>query len=685
LSAVAVDGNIVKMKVMFNKHDRERSRPRLASALLALLFCFATLLALFPSAAARADQGDPPDVEAQRLAHLLSYVASDYGGSVKDGAVTSPSEYEEQRSLLQEAAKIAVRLDAAPRANGSDAKLAALVQAVAAKVDAKANADEVGAEATKARGVVLAAFGVVEAPKELPNPVRGKVLFEQHCAECHGPAGHGDGPKAKTLDPKPANYHAENMEGRLSPARVAATIRFGVSGTAMVPFTFLSDEDRYAIAFHVLGLRHMDVAPDTAGPAYGLSYLATHTDADIARDLKAAGVPEERLPAVLSDLRRRAPYEDRGSASTLTIARGKVERAKGALSSGDRAAARALLIDAYLEGVEPAEPAIRAADTQLAATIEEHYGALRTALESSKPDAAISDSMDAFVRDLARAEALTIDRNASRGFVATAISSGGIVLREGVEAALLIAALLALARQAGLEEKRRMVHYGWASALVLGVLTWLASAKLVTISGARREMIEGVTALLAMGVLFYVSYSLLAKREVARWMKFLREQVTPGRAALSLFGVAFLAAYREAFETVLFYQALLASNAPAGAAILGALAGAVVLVVLVAAYSRAGRFTPPQIFFRISSYLLYGLAVVFAGQGIAALQTVGVVPLHPLGTFRLPSLGVHPTIETWAAQLVLLGAAVGAWIIGKRQAAAESAKAREAAKDVARA
>src|SRR4029079_19056357 len=171
------------------------------------------------------------------------------------------------------------------------------------------------------------------------------------------------------------------------------------------------------------------------------------------------------------------------------------------------------------------------------------------------------------------------------------------------------------------------------------------------ISGARRELIEGVTALLAMSVLFYVSYSLFAKREVARWMKFLREQVTPRRAALSLFGVAFLAAYREAFETVLFYQALMASNAPAGAAIIGALCGAVVLVILVAAYSRAGKFTPPQIFFRVSSYLLYGLAVIFAGQGIAALQTVGVLPLHGIGTFRLTALGIHPTIETWAVQL----------------------------------
>lgn len=666
----------MNMKITFNLVGRLRRARGGAWGRAGVAVVVAVLVSVLAFGAA-ADQGDAPEVEAQRLAHLMSYVAADYGGAVKDGNVTSQSEYEEQRSLLKEAASIAARLDQAPKpatAQASPAKLADLVGAVAAKVDAKASDTEVAADAGKARAASLAAFGVSETPKELPNALRGKNLFHELCADCHGATGQGDGPKARGLDPKPANYTADDMAERLSPARVAATIRFGVSGTAMVPFTDLSDEDRYSIAFYVLSLRHRKVEPDRNGLAYGLPYLATHTDADITRDLEAAGVAKERIPGALSDLRRRAAYEDRGTGSSLAIARGKVERAKSALGAGDRKSARALLIDAYLEGIEPAEPGIRAADPTLATRIEERYGALRAALESSKPDEDIANAMDGFRQELARAEALLADRSASRGFVATALSSGGIVLREGVEAALLIAALLGLARQAGLDEKRRYVHLGWGSAVALGLLTWLLSAKLVTISGARREVIEGATALLATFVLFYVSYSLIAKREVARWMKFLREHVSPTRAAMSLFGVAFLAAYREAFETVLFYQALLASNAPAGAALTGAAGGAVLLVVLVLAYSKAGRFTPPQVFFKISSYLLYALAVVFAGQGIAALQTVGALPIHPVGDFRLTALGIHPTVETWAAQLVLVGAAVAAYVIGKRQAAAEDAK-----------
>ncbi|MCC6555487.1 MAG: FTR1 family protein, partial [Polyangiaceae bacterium] len=252
----------------------------------------------------------------------------------------------------------------------------------------------------------------------------------------------------------------------------------------------------------------------------------------------------------------------------------------------------------------------------------------------------------------------------------TAISSAGIILREGVEAALLIAALLGLAAQAGLSDQRRYVHLGWGVALVLGVLTWIASARLITLSGASRELIEGVTALLATAVLFYVSYSLLARREIARWMRFLKEQISPRKAALSLFLVSLLAAYREAFETVLFYQALLASDAPAAAALAGAAGGALALVALVLAYTRAGRFAPPQLFFRASSYLLYGLAVVVAGQGVAALQMAGKVPVHPVGLPSVPALGLFPTVETLAAQLLLLALAVLGAAVQRRRAPA---------------
>ena len=609
---------------------------------------------------ARADAGDSPEIEAQRLVHILGYTASDYGGAVANGAITNPSEYEEQLSLLGDAAKIAARIQPAPTAGATTPNLAAGVAKVLGLVESKAPAAQVSAAIVEIRGAVTAAFHLAEAPTTPPDSLRGRSLFLEHCATCHGPSGKSDNARAASLTPRPANFHDPRVGDALTPLRVASTVRFGISGTAMVPFTFLSDADRWALGFYVTGLRH-EIAPGEGSPTYTLAELSIRSDAQLAAELAAAGIPADRRDGILSDLRRRAPYEDRAGKSPLSIARAKLDRARIAVARGDRASARGEIIDAYLEGIEPAEGPLRAMDASLVNGLERRFGALRARLESGATPAEIDEGIAALLGEVTRADYLLSQPAGDRGFISTAISSGSILLREGVEAALLIAALLGIATQAGLGERKRWIHAGYISALVLGLITWFASSRLIAISGARREMIEGVTALLAALVLFYVSFSLLAKTEVARWMKFLRAQVSPGRAAASLFGVAFLAAYREAFETVLFYQALLSSNTSTAAAIVGALGGMVILAVIVFAYSRAGRFAPPQVFFKISSYLLYALAVVFIGQGIAALQLTGTLPIHPLAIPSLPALGIHPTIETCAAQLVLVALAAYAW------------------------
>jgi high-affinity iron transporter len=639
------------------------------------------MLAALPEVA-RADAGDPPEIEAQRLVHILGYTASDYGGAVANGAITSRSEYDEQLALLADAAKIAARLAPAAPAPAAGAPAIDLVGGVAkvqSLVEAKASEEQVGTAVAAVKAAATNAFHLSEAPSHPPDPMRGRSLYIEHCATCHGQSGRGDTQRALSLEPHPANFHDPRIGDPLTPLRVAGTVRFGINGTAMVPFTFLNDDDRWALGFYVTGLRHTAV-PATDSPAYTLSELAVRSDAQLAAELTAAGIPEEKRAAVLSDLRRRAPYENRAGSSPLGAARVKLDRARVAIGHGDRTLARGEIIDAYLEGIEPAEGALRAMDGALVSSLEERFGALRAHLEAGASQADLEAGIAALLADLTRAELLLARPAEERSFVSTAVSSGGILLREGVEAALLIAALLGIASQAGLGDRKRWVHAGYLSALGLGLVTWLVSARLIAVSGARREMVEGVTAVLATVVLFYVSWSLLAKKEVARWMRFLRAQVSPRRAAISLFGVAFLAAYREAFETVLFYQALLASRAGTTPVLVGALGGAIALAALVAIYSRAGKFAPPQIFFKVSSYLLYALAVVFAGQGVAALQMTGLVSIHPLAVPSLPALGLHPTVETCAAQSLLLTLAIAGAIIASRKNAEPAQAAPKPAK-----
>lgn len=634
----------------------------------------ALVVGLAPRAAA-AEAGEPPELEARRMVHILGYVAADYGGAVEGGAITNKDEFDEQLLLLTDAAKIAARIQpgvpSAPAGGGEKLDLIAAVAKVRGLVEAKAPEGAVAEAAGEARSGLINAFRLAQAPSSTPSAERGKALYAEHCATCHGETGRADTPRAATFTPRPASFLDPDIGENMTPFRVASTVRFGVSGTAMIPFTFLSEAEQWDLAFFVTGLRHT-AAPASEAPTYALGELAVRSDAEIRKDLAAAGIPEASHDAILADLRRRAPYDDRASSSPLTIARSKLHRAEILLARGERDAARSHIIDAYLEGIEPAEPAIRASDAALALTIEDRFRSLRARFEAGAPATEVNSEIASVMREITRAEAALAPSRGGKSFASTAFASAGILLREGVEAALLIAALLGLAAQAGLGDRKRYVHLGWGVALGLGALTWLVSSKLIAISGARRELIEGVTALLAMGVLFYVSYSLLAKREVARWMKFLRERVSKRSAALSLFGVALLAAYREAFETVLFYQALLASNASVTAALAGALAGAVLLVLLVVAYTRAGRFAPPQVFFKISSYLLYGLAVIFAGQGVSALQLAGVLPLHPVPGPAIPALGVYPTLETLGAQLVLLGLAAFALFMSRSGSASST-------------
>lgn len=617
---------------------------------------------------AHADVGDAPEVEAQRLIHILGYTASDYGGAVAAGAIVNPAEYDEQLALLADAEKIAQRLKADPRVG---VELASGVGRVRSLVQAKADGGEVSAAVAVVRAQVIAAFKLIDAPTAPPDEARGRSLYIEHCATCHGQTGRADTARAASLSPRPVNFHDPQVGAEMTPSRVASTVRFGINGTAMVPFTFLSDQDRWDLSFYTTGLRHgaTPLTEKIEAPAYTLAELAVRSDAQLTGELRAAGIPEARHEAILAELRRRAPYDARASERPLAIARIKLDRARSAIAHGDRAIARGAIIDAYLEGIEPAEGPLRAMDAALAASLEQRFGFLRARLEAGAPPAEIEAGISAILGDLTRADMLLAMPASEQSFLSTAISSAGILLREGVEAALLIAALLGVAAQAGLAERRRYVHFGWASAVGLGVITWIVSSRLITLSGASRELIEGITALLATVVLFYVSYALLAKREVARWMKFLRAQVSPRRAALSLFGVAFLAAYREAFETVLFYQALLSSKTSTAAALLGALFGAAGLALVVAVYSRAGRFAPPQMFFRISSYLLYGLAVVFAGQGIAALQLTAVLPIHPLPIPSVPALGIYPTLETCVLQVILIGLAIVGKVVSARHGA----------------
>jgi high-affinity iron transporter len=176
--------------------------------------------------------------------------------------------------------------------------------------------------------------------------------------------------------------------------------------------------------------------------------------------------------------------------------------------------------------------------------------------------------------------------------------------------------------------------------------------------------------------------------EVVKWNHFVKSKVndalTSG-SSLALASAAFLAVYREGFETVLFYKALFLTEGPANSGmpiVAGILLGAAILVGIYIAISRFGVRLPLKPFFGVTSAFLYYMAFVFAGKGVAELQGGGLLPTTIVSWApRMPTLGIYPTVESLLAQsvlaILLLAALVWTFVIEPRRQTSAPAPAPE--------
>jgi len=202
---------------------------------------------------------------------------------------------------------------------------------------------------------------------------------------------------------------------------------------------------------------------------------------------------------------------------------------------------------------------------------------------------------------------------------------------------------------------------GTAAAILLSVFTWWAAQSLITITVAQREIIEGVASLVAVAVLFYVTNWLFEKVYVVDWIVFVKEQVSKALntgSALALAGLSFTVVYREGFETVLFYQALL-FDAGASSVWLGFFIGSVIIIGVAYAILKLSKRLPLKPFFTVTGLLLMLLAFNFMGSGIRELQEAGMISAHllmwiPENLILMELFGIFPTLETTLAQVLFL-------------------------------
>jgi len=638
---------------------------RLKRLFLSLLLAAAFLT----PAAARAD-----DAQVQTAWRLLDYMSVDYRGAVRaDGSIISASEFAEMREF---SGSVAQRIAALP-ANPQRAALVAEAQQFAAAVAAHAPPDEIERRAHGLSGRLLGAYPVPLAPQQVPDLVRGARLYAENCASCHGATGQADTPAALQLDPRPIAFADRDRASHRSLFGLYQVISQGLEGTPMQSWAQLPSQDRWALAFYVGRFAYPDaLAKQGADLWRGDTSLHSRipnieTLAGLTPEALAQQIGPERADALTAYLRATpGAVMHREGAQSLAVSRDLLNQSLAAYRSGDRDHAGELALAAYLDGFEPVEAVLNARDASIVARVEGGMGTLRAAIHDGAPVADVE-------RRIAEMQGLFDEAEGALqpeagGGTSTFLGALAILLREGLEALLIVVAMITFLIRAERRDLLRWVHIGWVGALAAGFATWWAATSFITISGAGRELTEGFGSLLAAAILLFVGIWMHGKAQAGAWQAYVKVKLDKALSHGSswfLFGLAFIAVYREVFETIIFFAAL--GEQGDGLALAAGIAAASVALGLVAwAMLRFSAKLPIAKFFAYSSWLIAVLAVVLAGKGVAALQESGMIGVTPLAGFpRSLMLGIFPTVETLSAQAAtILLLILGYFVIHRRPA-----------------
>lgn len=625
--------------------------------------------------------------QAQRVWQLLDYIAVDYAGAVRDGQVLSDIEYAEMKEFSGTVAERIAQLPEHPER----AALASQAQALRTAVDAKASPADVERRARALADALLQAYPMPRAPSRIPDLSGAAALYQQDCASCHGPAGAGDGPAGAVLDPPPMDFTNATRARQRSVFALQQVIEQGLAGTGMASYAHLSESDRWALAFYVgqfafpqsraargeaLWLQRADVRaaiPDLAALVQVLPGSVAGLDQAQADDLAAflRRKPGAVAAAPAANASTDAAAND--NAKTLALGRARLQEGMAAYAAGDAATARDRFLSAYLDGFEPVEPVLAARDKALLAEVETAMIALRAKAAAGAGVADVQAHVTAAEALYDRAGFALEEQGA--GATTAFVGSLTILLREGLEALLLVIAMVAFLRKAERTDAMPYVHAGWIGALVAGGATWLVATRLVEVSGASRELTEGLGSLVAAVVLVSVGIWMHGKSQADAWQRYVKARMTNALSrgsAWFMFMLAFLIVYREAFETVLFYVALWSQGNHA-AVIGGAATGALALAAIAWLMLRFSRRLPFGKFFSISAILMAVLAVVLAGKGVAALQEAGWLSLTLVKAPRIELLGMYPTLQGLVTQLLVLAALVAGFAWNGRNARVRAA------------
>ena len=580
-------------------------------------------------------QTESRELKVKKIVMMMNIVTKEYGLGIKNGKVINALEYEESQVFLEQARERYRSLLNGSADGASKDPLLPLFSRLLEKLSSKVDPGEVTVMVNQLNASLLNIFQI-EISKAPISPVslaNGKKIYTSNCALCHGYTGKGDGPLSSQLDPLPAVLADPEItgDGQTVAYDNFQVINVGIANTAMMSWTgMLSESDIWDVTY----------------------YIRTFSNDHVKLPLLAAGLADG------------SPDEGGQHAEkVITETRALLQKSLEIFKENKIDEAAETAFDAYMN-YENIESGLIGKRKILGLRLESAFSRYRAEIKRQAPLSHVENILADIERDLERALEILREKV---GFTGLFIQSLSIIVREGFEAILIIAALITFLIKSRNQDKLPSIYIGVAIGIAGSFLTAYILHEVLNVSMASQEILEGWIMLVAVVVLFWVSYWLVSKIEAAKWQSYITSKVQTAvsqGSAFTLGAVAFLSVYREGFETVLFYKALyLYAGVATDGIVPGFLAGCLILAVVYYLISKLGIRVPIKWFFGVTSVFLYFMAFVFMGKGLHELQMGKFLSMTSIDFIPQVSwLGMYPTQETLIGQGVLLLAFIFALI-----------------------
>ncbi len=613
------------------------NKTRLKLTSCALLCLFGLLLLALPSLTMAETPAGKLESRVKKIVMMMNIVNKEYHEGIREGKIINPAEYEESQVFLEQALERYQGLIQGKASSGDQSdELATQFSSLIEKVKNKVDPAVVQSEVNAINSTLLKNFNIQlsQSPAEPVSLENGRAIYMSNCKVCHGVQGKGDGPIALQLEPKPAVLADPKLTGDefSKPYDSFQIINVGIANTSMMGWADqFSEKELWDVTYFIRTFSNTNVK---------LPLLVSQT-----------GSP----PSALS--------RNNSNKKVFEEVQGLLNQSLEFYQEGHILDAAESAVDAYL-AYEKIEKQLITNRKELGLKLESSFGRLQAEMKRKAPVELVRKVAAGITADLKEARHVLTQEV---GFTGLFIQSMSIIVREGFEAILIIAALITFLVKSRNRDKLKAIYMGVFIGIVGSFITAYILHSLLDISLSSQEMMEGTIMLVAVVVLFYVSYWLVSKIEATKWQSYITGKMQKAVTTGSMFTlglVAFLSVYREGFETILFYKALYLYAGDSTAGIVpGFIVGSSLLVVVYYAINKLGMRIPVKWFFVVTSVFLYYMAFMFMGKGLHELQMGGALSITG-ATFspEIPWLGIYPTWETFIGQMILVVAYVGALV-----------------------